>query len=216
VLSSTDLPLTDKGIRQAEATKNYLNDLLGPSGFRHVYSSPLLRARQTAAIIAGDMAAIEECRELREMELGLIEGLTWEEKATLYPGVNFEDRLSRISIPGGEAFGDVKARALGFMERLCPDDEGDVLVVSHGITIRVLVNCLLGKEDHCVDRLHWADNASVTEIVVKPPSDAALKRLNHRGHLTALGLGNEDYEKWGLFAQEDYMGDAGIRAGEGD
>ena len=76
VMSSTDLPLTERGILQAEAAHKYLKDVK----FDHVFSSPLLRARQTAEIVYGDKDNIQICDELKEMLFGELEGLTWEEK----------------------------------------------------------------------------------------------------------------------------------------
>ena len=204
MMSSTDLPLTEKGLRQAEAAKSYLGNILSPFVFHQVFSSPLLRAKQTAEIISDNRTIIEECRDLREMDLGLLEGLTWEERAAQYPEIDIDHKLSESTLPGGESFRDMQVRCKNFLSSLDFNAARNVLIVSHGITIRVLINCLLGKDDRCVNHINWADNTAISEIEVSPSQGSALKQLGYRTHLTDLGLGTVDYEKWGLFSPKDY------------
>ena len=203
-MSSTDLPLTEKGIRQSKLTKKHLNSIISPYTFHQVFSSPLLRAKQTAEIICDNNTFIEECYDLREMDLGRLEGLTWEERAAQYPEIDIDSKLSCSVLPCGESFYDIQLRCRNFLSRLDLCNSHNVLIVSHGITIRVLINCLLDKEDHCVNYINWADNTAISEIDISPSYNRVLKCLSYRDHLTASGLGTVDYEKWGLFALKDY------------
>ena len=136
IMSSTDLGLTERGVLQAEAAHRYLQDVK----FDHVFSSPLLRAMQTAEIICGDKDRIELCDELKEMLFGDMEGLTWEERRSHYPDVDHESGLSQARIDGGESFEDVVVRCNHFIEsKLEPRGDGEnILIASHGITLRVL------------------------------------------------------------------------------
>jgi len=199
IMSSTDLALTDRGALQAEAAYEYLSDVK----FDHVFSSPLLRARQTAEIICGDKDKIVFCDELKEMLFGEMEGLTWEEKLSRYPDVSHESGLSQAKIDSGESFEDVVVRCNSFIEnKLEPIlDGGNVLIVSHGITLRVLINCLLKRPNEHVNYINWADNTAIAEIDLTTRS---LLRLNDRKHLTDKELGNVNYEQWGLFSEKDY------------
>jgi len=199
-MSSTDLGLTERGVLQAEAAQKYLRDIK----FDHVFSSPLLRARQTAEIICGDKDRIEICDELKEMLFGDMEGLTWDERRNRYPDVNHESGLSQAKVDGGESFDDLVTRCSRFIEsKLEPRGDGEnILITSHGITLRVLINCLLKRPSEHVNYINWADNTAIAEIDVTTRS---IVRLNDRKHLTDAELGHVAYEQWGLFSEKDYI-----------
>jgi len=199
-ISSTDLPLTKKGVAQALAAKEHLKDIV----FDRIFSSPLLRAIQTAEIICEDREKVESCEDLKEMLFGDLEGLTWEERYNRYSDIELERELSNAKIPNGESFDDVVLRCNAFIkEKLAPRGDGEnILVASHGITLRVLINCLLKKPNEYVNYIDWADNTAIAEIDL--PAKKII-RLNDRKHLTDLGLGNSNYGEWGAFSQKDYM-----------
>src|SRR5438874_9510237 len=68
-------PLARLGIRQAEATR----DFLAGRSIQHCYCSPLLRAVQTAAIIAAPHGLSPEPLEaLTECDIGRWEGMDWQ------------------------------------------------------------------------------------------------------------------------------------------
>ena len=205
IMSATDLPLTEKGIKQSEAAKEYLSEL-GLNYFHHVFSSHLIRAKQTAAIICGNEKRIIECPDLREMDIGKLEGLTWIERDTLYPEIDIENALSSAILPEGETFDNIHFRCNYFIKnsfnRVKINE--NVLIVSHGITIRVLINCLLNKADKCVNYINWADNTAISEIELLPDNNSLI-RLNDMSHLIYSGLKTENYESWGLFSTTDYV-----------
>lgn len=163
----------------------------------------MLRAKQTAEIICSDRAEVEICDHLREMVLGKLEGLTWQERNELYSDIDIEGGLSKVRAPGGESFEDIVSRCDDFIKsKLEPRVlEENILIVSHGITKRVLINLLLEKPSHYVDYINWADNTAVSEVYW---TDKTLVRLNDRKHLTDLGLGNENYGEWGCFSKLKY------------
>src|SRR5688500_12019612 len=70
----TDIPLTEKGIAQAELVQQQLKDI----SFDAVYSSPLQRAYRTAKIASGEKDVIKDDR-LIEADFGGWEGKTKEE-----------------------------------------------------------------------------------------------------------------------------------------
>jgi len=161
-MSTTDLSLTEKGIKQAKAAKKYLQEIV----FDRIFSSPLIRAKQTAQIITGGKGEIEICDNLHEMFLGKIEGLTWEEQSERYPNADTASGLSKAVIPEGENLEALIKRCNIFIEeKLKPIGiSGNILIVSHGITKRALINCLLEKPSHYVDYINWADNTAISEI----------------------------------------------------
>lgn len=119
-----------------------------------VYTSPLSRARITAAAIAAEHAlAPIEVSELREIELGAVEGLPFDE----YPAelqVELLNRPMSVRFPGGETYGELQeriSRALDEIVRAHAD--GTVAVVSHAGPIRASLAGWLGIADEAVFRI---------------------------------------------------------------
>lgn len=208
MMSTTDLALTEKGIRQAERAGIALHTALRGKERLYVFSSPLLRTRQTAEAVLRQFPAapaVRETADLREMELGLLEGLTWQERDRMYPQICLETNLSGADVPGGESFGDVRRRCSRFIEQslaACPESAA-VLVFSHGITLRVLTNVLLGRPDGDVNRLNWMEHTAITEIAYDAQRGTARPVcINDYTHLKELCTA--DYPRWGLFADMEY------------
>jgi probable phosphoglycerate mutase len=123
----TDIPLTDEGIRQAQALGRRLRDV----HFDLVLTSPLLRARATAEEAGFD--ELETSDDLVEFDYGRYEGVTFADIQRERPGWN----LWRDGCPEGETAVQVGARADRVLERVLMVS-GRVLVVSHGHTSRIL------------------------------------------------------------------------------
>lgn len=125
---TTDIPLTAKGEDQARA----LAPLLGGHDFELVLSSPMRRARATAALAGfGDRIEIDE--DLVEWDYGEYEGRTTTDIRTEAPGWTIWDGVT----PGGETADRVAARADRVIAR-CKAAPGDVLLFGHGHALRVL------------------------------------------------------------------------------
>jgi probable phosphoglycerate mutase len=145
----TDLPLTPYGEQQARAA----GALLAGRSFVLVLTSPLQRARRTAALAGLGGAELEP--DLVEWDYGGYEGLTSEQiQATGRPGWRiFPDGV----VPGdpggpgpgatpGESLADVAARVARVLARVTPAlEEGDVALVSHGHALRVLASVWLQR-----------------------------------------------------------------------
>lgn len=131
---STDVPLTERGGKQAEAVGEALRGRV----FARVLTSPLSRAAETARLAGfGDRA--EERDELREWDYGEYEGQTTAEIREERPGWS----LWRDGVPGGETPADVAERVDRLLEEL-RSVEGDVLVFAHGHLLRVLTARWIG------------------------------------------------------------------------
>jgi broad specificity phosphatase PhoE len=124
----TDIPLTDKGRRQAEL----LRDSLAGRSFERVLSSPLDRAVETCRLAGvGDRAELTD--DLLEWDYGEYEGITTAQIRQERP----DWYLWRDGCPGGERAPDVGRRVdrvIGELEGL----EGDAAVFAHGHVLRVL------------------------------------------------------------------------------
>lgn len=208
VMSFTDLPLTEKGVQQAVRAGEALRGRLWADAPLCAFCSPLRRAKQTAETVLGQLpaaSALQESGCLREMELGDLEGLTWQERDRMYPQICLETNLSGAEVPGGESFGDVRLRCSRFIEQslaACPESAA-VLVFSHGITLRVLTNVLLGRPDGDVNRLNWMEHTAITEIAYDAQRGTARPVcINDYAHLKELCTA--DYPRWGLFADMEY------------
>jgi len=148
----TDLPLTDTGRAQAAA----LYRPLDRQRFAAAYTSPLVRARDTARI-AG-FADAEVVDDLREWDYGVYEGRTTDDIRGEIPGWS----VWTDEIVGGESIGDVAARAGRVLER-CAGADGRVVLFAHAHVLRILAACALGLEPATGRVLHLAA-ASVSVI----------------------------------------------------
>ena len=177
----SDVELTAEGLRQVEK----LHDRLTKEKIDAVYCSDLKRAVVTAEIISsGHDVETVICPELREINYGVCEGLTFEEIGRRYPELweaitNFSLELN---FAGGESFKGFIARTSKFLDRLNKHPaEQTMLIVSHGGPLRTLVCELLG-----IDQSHWrqlrCDNASLS-IVETYPQRVILSLFNDTSHL---------------------------------
>jgi len=181
---STNVEMSATGYRQVER----LRDRLVDEKIDAVYSSDLKRALATAEVISSrHNVDIVTCSELREINYGKIEGLTFEEIGRLYPEVAewITDFSPQMKFPGGESFVGFIERTSKFLDRLENHTLlQTVLIVSHNGPLRVLVCRLLG-----IDVKHWRqfriDNASLT-IVETNPNRAVLSLLNDVSHLRGI------------------------------
>lgn len=162
-----DVPLTDLGIRQAREAAVAVADLVGEGCA--LFSSDQTRALQTAAIVGETIgSAVRPTALLREQHLGDIEGkLAHELRAEPVP----EGRhISEVRWGEGESVADVHLRCREFLASL-PDDLGEVVVVSHGDTLRILLAALRGVGHREVDYEFTFDNGvPVVEVVEEEPS----------------------------------------------
>jgi probable phosphoglycerate mutase len=133
---TTDLPLTDRGERNARA----LCERLKGHQFARVFTSPLQRARRTCEL-AGFGAVAKVDPDLVEWNYGAYEGRKTAEIRKERP----DWQLFRDGCPGGESVAAIGARADRVVTRLREID-GDVLVFSSGHFLRVLGARWLGLE----------------------------------------------------------------------
>jgi probable phosphoglycerate mutase len=124
----TDLPLTERGQRNARRLRDRLKELK----FAKVYTSPLQRAVCTSRL-AGFGAMAEIDRDLVEWNYGQYEGLRSAEIYAQRP----DWQLFRDGCPGGESPQQIGERASRVVRRL-REAGGDVLVFSSGHFLRVL------------------------------------------------------------------------------
>ncbi len=139
----TDPELSEEGHQQARQTGLALADL--PIGA--VYSSPLLRARQTARAIAEPHGLpVEVVQDLIEVDVGLWEGRSWNEIEKTDPEAYRLFTLDAGVHPylGGENLGTVQARVIPALKELMADNLGRLIVaVGHNCVNRAYLAHLL-------------------------------------------------------------------------
>jgi len=177
----SDVKLSATGLRQAER----LRDRLAAERIDAIYSSDLGRASVTAETIASrHRLEVITCSELREVNFGELEGLTFEKISQLYPGVTkmWVEGNPELKYPGGESLNGFNKRVSDFASRLEKHTlEETVLIVAHSGSLRTLLYQLLGIELR-YRRQFRLDLASLS-ILETYPEGAILSLLNDVCHL---------------------------------
>jgi broad specificity phosphatase PhoE len=131
--------LNDFGRTQALIAREQLKSVL----FSAIYSSDLLRARQTAALIAKPLGlAVSLEPRLREINLGDWEGMLSDDIEAQYPHELAERNLNPFytHAPGGESPREVAERVLeATAEIVQAHPEDSVLIVAHGVSLAVII-----------------------------------------------------------------------------
>jgi broad specificity phosphatase PhoE len=182
IVQRADVPLSERGIRQAEQ----LAQRLVNHGFVHVVCSDLLRARMTAAPLAAHSGiAIEESPLLQERNFGDLRGVP-------YAALTVNPFAPDFVPPNGEDWPTFHARvaeAFTFIVSRRGSLNGTLVVVTHGLVCRALVERHALVPEGVVAPEHF-ENASVTVLHEAAPHAVSL--VNCTRHLvTALEAGRD-------------------------
>lgn len=138
-----DSPLTRLGVHQAQVQGEILRGALPKSGVR-AFASPSGRARRTAEIaLEGLDLPFEDVPALREVDVGAWQGCRAADLRMRHPTIEScsDPHLWKFSAPGGESLAQMVSRVSALMERL----DGPAVLVTHGLTSRVLRCLVLGR-----------------------------------------------------------------------
>ena len=144
IMGQSDSPLTETGIEQVKATAQELKRV----DFAAIFSSDLLRAQRTAAIIKLErQLAVQTTKALRERTFGHYEGMSVEEFEKIFK--DSFDKLKQLTEKEQKAFkldrdiesdDDVVGRMITRLREIAVAYPGkNVLVVSHGTSIRTFL-----------------------------------------------------------------------------
>lgn len=140
-----DIPLNQTGRQQARE----LALMLQNQPIEAIYSSDLIRARETAEIIAQPLSlSVNLDPRLREMSFGLWEGQTFTEIYRDYPD-QFEEwfrNTGDFAVPGGESVNLLLERFQTFLMEISARHTGTVLLLTHGGVIRSFLFSILGQD----------------------------------------------------------------------
>jgi broad specificity phosphatase PhoE len=139
-----DPPLAPLGTRQAIATR----DFLAVRPIDVCYTSPLLRARETATIVSAPHGLTPIVLDgLTECDVGSWEGFDWGAIRTRDPEAyqRYMADPSAMAYPGGESFSDVFNRASAALDRVFDEHFGQtILAVTHHVVTRTYLAAMLG------------------------------------------------------------------------
>lgn len=164
VQGSVDVPLSEEGIRQAEALAEFLAGLKVPFG--RIYTSDLSRASTTGRIIASRLGVDDRVASplLRELNCGEWEGRAIAELREVQAEAFRSWRHDpRFAIPGGESLVDMAARVERFFseEAAALEAQENVLLVAHGLFNRMVLAHLMGLDPQ-QSRFFAQDNAAIS------------------------------------------------------
>ena len=167
-----DFPLDEAGRRQALELAGYLRTAFAVDA---IYASDLCRAIDTIRPLAEALSLpVRPMKELREIDVGLWEGVLREEVAQRYPESHaiYLNTPGLVRFDGGESFAEMRDRALAAVERIVAENEGKTVVIAtHGGVIRALRTLWENIPLAEMGRIPHVANASVT--VVRYEGEAA-------------------------------------------
>ena len=148
-----DVELNETGKKQIQN----LSSRLSSEQIEMIFSSDFSRTIESAEIIGNKLGIINEpISELREINLGVWEGLTLEEIEESFPEdlVKRSEDIKDFRIINGESFSDVKKRVIPKLKDII---EGNVnkriLVIAHGGVNRIIIADALGLDINNIPRL---------------------------------------------------------------
>tara|TARA_Y100001970_G_scaffold200773_1_gene244265 strand:- start:34771 stop:36096 length:1326 start_codon:yes stop_codon:yes gene_type:complete len=192
---SNDSYLTKEGYEQAESAGKILKSL----NFDAIYSSPLIRAAETAITIEKCFKSNHEIKlddNLLEVNLEKWSGLTIEEIKGKYPNdyQSWQNNPEKLILKTKdnnyyEPIKDLFVQAKRFTDSLFLNHEGkeetNILIIAHNAILRCLILSLINRPEKGFRKIKL-DNASISIINVlrvKDPIKTQIECLNQTSHL---------------------------------
>ena len=146
VQGTTDIPLNENGIKQAELLcENLEKDNVN---LCRIFSSCQIRALTTARIVGARLnVPVKVISGLEEMNFGIFEAHTWDEIGTLYPDElkKWQSDKRYNKAPNGESYQNLLERLFSALNQILEEVKNeialgrDVLVITHGAVIMSLL-----------------------------------------------------------------------------
>lgn len=182
-LCNVDVDLSEVGRQQAELLAKRLKGIKPD----RIYTSGLIRAKQTAEILFGSDAVFYERDALNEISFGDMTGEADSQNAVLFPEyfAAKKKKEENLRLPGGECPTEVFDRAVSVVEEALASGVETVVFVTHGGVVRALVAGLLGLGAGQMLRIADSlEHTSITELRYSKEAECfSLERLNDASHL---------------------------------
>jgi len=157
----TDTLINDTGVEQARLAAQKLKRY----DIETIYSSDLKRAKKTADIVSGYLdLPVHYTKRLREINFGKAEGVKKTDLIAKFPHISpaFNDinnpERYEVRYPNGESIGEVQQRFIKFVNKLSDEGCKNVLIVTHGMLVRIFT-------EFCLRKTIKIENGSVLRIV---------------------------------------------------
>lgn len=160
--------LTEEGIQAAKNLKERFKE--EEIKLDKIYSSNQKRAVDTAQIIKGD-SEIEhiELDELKELSYGIWEGMHIDDIIEKY-GEEYNTYIYEshkyVPVNGGEPFKNIFERSQRALEKIINSEGENILVVTHGVTIKVMISIIegIGLEDFSSIPIYKGTSLNIIEV----------------------------------------------------
>lgn len=186
IQGKTDIPLNETGFRQARCLAEGMRE----REISAVYSSPLLRAVQTAEILAEEKGlSVSVLPELREVDFGLWEGRSWTEvDAEFHEDFRrWEENPAEYMPTGGESRESCRERCRAAMEQILAGAVTDAAIVAHGGILAHVADYLLRNQKEKEEII--VKNASIS--IIEYDSSTEMGRLLLLNDTSHLGISSD-------------------------
>ncbi len=177
----SDIPLSAKGMAQALSLARSLEK----ERLAAIYTSPLIRARQTAdCLVRHHSCPLLVVEDLKELNQGRLEGLTGEDLRRDFPDFfrKWLEEPGETVLPGGESLGDLQRKAWAVVEVLVGKHrEETVAIVAHSFVILAILCRALELPLQSFRR--FRQDPTAKSILEFSDRGAALRCLNDTCHL---------------------------------
>jgi broad specificity phosphatase PhoE len=161
-----NMPLTQLGIEQAQQIANKIKQ--GKITFDRIYSSPLVRAYETAEIISNTLglSKLESMDELTERDFGIMTGQPYSKIEGCKPDILKTDTITYFLCPeGAETFPQLIERAKKLLSQLEADNQDkNILLVTHGDIGKMIYAAYYDLDWENVLRMFHFGNSELLEL----------------------------------------------------
>ncbi len=164
---SDNSPLTTNGLSQVKTLADRIKPKIKNKNQVIIYSSPLLRAQQTAKILAQklEIEKLHLDNNLLDVNYGKLEEKNWQELISQYPDwwIKFQKDRLNTPFPGGESYHNVKKRLLNFFhQQILKNNKKINFVITHEGIIRTFLSLL---DDRFFNRsVYQFENAKISVV----------------------------------------------------
>ncbi len=187
-------PLSELGKEQAAMTAHSL----AKEKIDAIYSSDLLRAVQTAEPLAKTLnIELHPTKDFRERNVGVLEGLTFDEAKARYPKDYFALVHREVShvITNGESYRQLLDRATASLKNIVKKHRGEkVAIFAHTGTICFLTLYLLGAIHKRTRTTPWliTSNCGINRFEFRGRKNLRILAINDTRHLSQIS-GNDSF-----------------------
>lgn len=175
-----EIPLSESGLLQAEALREYFRE----RPVERIFSSPLNRALQTAAVVFPGRR-IESDERINNLDLGEWSGRAKKEIEADQPELwdQWVRAPERMKFPGGETLETAYGRVEDFLRHAVALPEQQLAVLSHRSMLKVMLAVAFGLRERYFWKFHL-DNASVSILLHEEKRGFTLFKANYTEHLS--------------------------------